>query len=116
MLAPKLDVGNFIAIIDYNKLQATGRSQEITSIDPLDRKWDAFGWHTQSIDGHDHIQIKTAIDSAIQEKNRPSMIIAHTIKGKGISFMEDDNNWHYRTPSSAELALAINELGGRNEK
>ena len=110
MLAPKIDVGNLIAIIDYNKLQATGRSQDITSIDPLDSKWNSFGWHTQTIDGHNVQEIKDAIDTAISVTEAPSMIVANTVKGKGISFMEDDNNWHYRTPNAEELSSAFKEL------
>ena len=90
MLAPKIGVGNLIAIIDYNKLQATGRSQDITSIDPL--------------------EIKDAIDTAISVTEAPSMIVANTVKGKGISFMEDDNNWHYRTPNAEEFSSAFKEL------
>ena len=112
MLAPKMNVGNLISIIDYNKLQATGRSQEITAIDPLEKKWESFGWHTQVIDGHNVLEIKKAIDNAISTSDRPSMIIANTIKGKGVSFMEDDNNWHYRTPNEKELTAALKELGG----
>lgn len=112
MLAPKMDVGNLIAIIDYNKLQATGRSQEITAIDPLEKKWESFGWHTQVIDGHNLLEIKKAVDKAISTPDQPSMIIANTIKGKGVTFMEDDNNWHYRTPNKEELTAALKELGG----
>ena len=99
-----------IGIIDYNKLQATGRSKEITSIDPLASKWETFGWHVQEIDGHNIVQIREAIEAAKLEISRPSMIIAHTVKGKGVSFMEDDNNWHYRTPNPEELNAAIAEL------
>ena len=110
LVAPAFKVNNLIGIIDYNKLQATGRSNEITSIDPLALKWKAFGWHVQEIDGHNINEIKNAIDTAKNEVTRPSMIIAHTVKGKGISFMEDDNNWHYRTPNSEELAAALAEL------
>ena len=110
MLAAAQKVSTLTAIIDYNKWQATGRSQEIMALDPLAAKWEAFGWHTQEINGHDFEAIKAALDTARAERQRPSVIVAHTVKGKGVSFMEDDNNWHYRTPNADELAAAIAEL------
>ncbi len=110
MLAAGQQVHQLTAIIDYNKWQATGRSQEVMALEPLAAKWEAFGWHTQEIDGHDLDAIGTALDAARAETKRPSVIVAHTIKGKGVSFMEDNNNWHYRTPNPEELALAMAEL------
>ena len=110
MLAASLKLGNVIIFIDFNKWQATGRSQEVMSLDPLADKWSSFGWHVQEINGHDFVAIERALDEAKAEDERPSMIIAHTIKGKGVSFMEDDNNWHYRTPNPQELAAALSEL------
>jgi len=110
MLAAAQKVSSLTAIIDYNKWQATGRSQEIMALDPLAAKWEAFGWHAQEIDGHDFEAIKAALDKAHAEDKRPSVIVAHTVKGKGVSFMEDDNNWHYRTPNDEEMAAAIDEL------
>ena len=110
MLAAAQKVSTLTAIIDYNKWQATGRSQEVMALDPLAAKWEAFGWHAQEIDGHDFEAIKAALDTARAENQRPSVIVAHTVKGKGVSFMEDDNNWHYRTPNAEELAAALAEL------
>jgi transketolase len=110
MLAAAQRVSTLTAIIDYNKWQATGRSQEIMALDPLAAKWEAFGWHAQEIDGHDFEAIKFALETARGESQRPSVIVAHTVKGKGVSFMEDDNNWHYRTPDAEELAAALTEL------
>ena len=110
MLAAGQGVSNLTAIIDYNKWQATGRSQEVMALEPLAAKWEAFGWHTQQIDGHDFREINQALHLARLEKHKPSVIIADTIKGKGISFMEDDNNWHYRTPNKDELKAALAEL------
>ena len=110
MLASAQNVSSLTAIIDYNKWQATGRSQEVMALEPLAAKWEAFGWHTQEIDGHDFEAIKAAFDAARAECQRPSMIVAHTVKGKGVSFMEDDNNWHYRTPNAEELAAALAEM------
>ena len=111
MLAAAQKVHTLTAIIDFNKWQATGRSQEVMALDPLAAKWEAFGWHAQEIDGHDFEEITSALSAARIETNRPSVIVAHTVKGNGVSFMEDDNNWHYRTPNPEELAAALAELG-----
>lgn len=110
LLAASQKVQSLTAIIDFNKWQATGRSQEILALDPLGAKWEAFGWYTQEIDGHDFKSIRGALKAAREERERPSVIIAHTVKGKGVSFMEDDNNWHYRTPNAEELKAALEEL------
>ena len=110
MLSAAQKVNNLTAIIDYNKWQATGRSQEVMALEPLVDKWKAFGWHAQEVNGHDLTSIGQAFASARDEDSKPSVIVAHTIKGKGVSFMEDDNNWHYRTPNPEELAAAIKEL------
>ena len=110
MLAAAQKVHSLTAIIDFNKWQATGRSQEVMALDPLAAKWEAFGWHAQEIDGHDFVAIGQALAAARAENERPSVIVAHTVKGKGVSFMEDDNNWHYRTPNPEELAAALAEL------
>ena len=110
MLAGGQQVSQLTAIVDFNKWQATGRSQEVLAIDPLAAKWEAFGWHAQEIDGHDFAAIGQAFAAARAATSKPSVIVAHTIKGKGVSFMEDDNNWHYRTPNSDELAAALAEL------
>ena len=111
MLAPSLKLENLTVIIDFNKWQATGRSEEIMSLQPLNLKWQSFGWHVQEINGHEFDEMDKAFKEAKLEKNKPSAIIAHTIKGKGVSFMEDNNNWHYKIPSKEELKLALEELG-----
>ena len=111
LLAPSLKLNNFTVIIDFNKWQATGRSEEVMSLKPLNLKWESFGWNVQEINGHDFDQIKKAFDNVKLIENKPSAIIAHTIKGKGVSFMEDDNNWHYKIPNQEELKMAIEELG-----
>ena len=110
MLAAGQHVDGLTAIIDYNKWQATGRSQEVMGLEPLRDKWEAFGWHTKEIDGHNLEEITSALYAAKTEIKKPSVIVAHTIKGKGVSFMEDDNNWHYRTPNQEELKAALAEL------
>jgi len=110
LLAASQRVHTLTAIIDFNKWQATGRSQEVMALDPLAAKWEAFGWHAQEIDGHDFEAIEAALATARAETDRPSVIVAHTVKGKGVSFMQDDNNWHYRTPNPEELIAALAEL------
>jgi len=112
MLAPSLRLGNLIAIVDFNKWQATGRSREIMSIEPFCDKWTAFGWNAVEVDGHD-IDALTTIINRFKDGNdtKPVAVVAHTIKGKGISFMEDDNNWHYRIPTEEEFLRAKKELG-----
>ena len=109
MLASGIKIENLTVIIDFNKWQATGRSEEIMALNPLKEKWKSFGWHVQEIDGHDYLQIQDAFKKT-KSFNKPSAIIANTIKGKGVSFMEDDNNWHYRIPNELELNAALLEL------
>ncbi len=111
MLAPAQKLDNLIAIVDYNKWQATGRSNEIMSMDSLSKKWDAFGWNAIEVDGHNMEQILAALTPIPKKAGQPTAIIAHTIKGKGVSFMQDDNNWHYRSPNTDELQKAKIELG-----
>ncbi len=110
MLAAAQRVYTLTAIIDFNKWQATGRSKEIMALEPLADKWRAFGWHAQEINGHNFAEISSALINARKEIDRPSVIVAHTIKGKGVTFIEDDNNWHYRTPNGEELSAALAEL------
>ena len=112
MFAPAQQLAHVTAIVDYNRWQATGRSDEVLALGPLVDKWRAFGWRTAEIDGHDTTAIVEAITPVPQDAaEAPSCVIAHTVKGKGVSFMEDDNNWHYRIPTAAEVAAARQELG-----
>lgn len=105
----KLD--NLIAIIDYNKWQGIGRTNEILKLKPLNLKWKSFGWNVFEIDGHDPIKIIKAVKKIKKIKNsKPSILIANTIKGKGIDFMEDDNNWHYRVPTLNEVEIIKKKL------
>ena len=110
MMASAARLERLTVIVDYNKWQATGRSNDILSLSPLAEKWRAFGWSAVEVDGHD---LGALIDvlSTTAGDGRPLAVIAHTVKGKGVSFMEDDNNWHYRIPSEAELRAARAELG-----
>jgi transketolase len=111
MLAAAQKASNLCAIVDFNKWQATGRSQEIMALDSLVDKWRAFGWDTCEIDGHDMEAVLSALAKFPAASNKPTAIIAHTVKGKGVSFMEDDNNWHYRIPTADEVVKAKIELG-----
>lgn len=110
MLASAQKVSNLTIAIDYNKWQATGRSNEVLNLAPLADKWRAFGWCVSEINGHSFEEISKAIADNVGDP-RPKAIVANTVKGRGVSFMEDDNNWHYRTPNAEELDKAAKELG-----
>jgi transketolase len=111
MLAAAQKTANVCVIIDFNKWQATGRSCEITALDPLADKWRAFGWNTLEVDGHSFDELLAALARFPNANGQPTAIIAHTVKGKGVSFMEDDNNWHYRIPTAEEVVKSKVELG-----
>lgn len=112
MLAPALGLDRVTVIIDENKWQATGRSAEVAGFAPLAGKWRAFGWDTEEIDGNDLAALIAALAHPAAQPGKPHAVVAHTVKGKGVSFMEDDNNWHYRIPTAPEVAAARRELGG----
>ena len=111
MFAPAHHLDHVCVIVDYNKWQATGRSNEVMALAPLRDKWAAFGWDTIEVDGHDPAAVAALMRQVPNGSGRPAAIIAHTVKGKGVSFMEDDNNWHYRIPTADEVAAARRELG-----
>lgn len=103
-------LANVIAIIDYNKIQAMGAVKDVLALEPFAAKWQAFGWAVREIDGHDVAAIRATFRQLPFEAGRPNCVIAHTIKGKGVSFMEHNLLWHYRTPRGDELAAALAEL------
>ena len=111
MLAGGKSLSNVTVVVDFNKWQATDRSQEVMAIDPFADKWRAFGWDTAEIDGHNIAKLKKVLTTPRSDK--PLAVIAHTVKGKGVSFMENNNNWHYRTPSPEEVLAASKELGAK---
>jgi transketolase len=115
MFAPVHGLANLCVIVDYNRWQATGRSDEIMALQPLAEKWRAFGWDSIEVDGHDVGALIRALSRvprpSAASDGRPLAIVAHTVKGKGVSFMEDDNNWHYRIPTADEVRTAHAELG-----
>ncbi|MDR3699264.1 MAG: transketolase [Candidatus Sulfopaludibacter sp.] len=101
---------NIVAITDYNRIQLDGFVKDIMEVAPLADKWRAFGWHTLEIDGHDLVAIKKALEEAEATKGKPTAIVAHTIKGKGVSFMENNPKFHGTAPTPAEMVLALQEL------
>jgi transketolase len=111
MFAAAQKLENVCVVIDYNKWQATARSNETLQLAPLRDKWAAFGWDAHEIDGHDIGAVARAMRDVPNGSGKPVALIAHTVKGKGVSFMEDDNNWHYRSPTEDEVGKARVELG-----
>lgn len=101
---------NLTAIVDYNGIQLSGWTRDIMNLEPFLRKWQAFGWRTIDIDGHDFDQILSACQRAEKTKNKPTLIIAHTIKGKGVSFMENNVAFHGKAPTREEAEKALKEL------
>ena len=110
MTAAHYKLGSVITFLDNNGLQIDGPLDAIMSIKPAADKWRAFGWHVQEIDGHDFTQILDAVDNAKKETEQPSMIVAKTVKGKGVSFMENQVKWHGAAPSDEEMEKAVEEL------
>jgi transketolase len=110
LFAPQHGLDNLIAIVDYNKLQSFGRVDEVISLEPLADKFRAFRWGVREVDGHDHRAIAEALAGAPFEPGRPSVLIAHTVKGKGVPFMEDQLAWHYKSPDAAQLEAALQAL------
>lgn len=104
----KLD--NVCAIVDYNKIQLDGFVKDIMEVEPLADKWRAFGWHVIELDGHDLAKVDAAFTEAAKTKGKPTCLIAHTIKGKGVSFMENNPKWHGVAPNAEEVAAALKEL------
>jgi len=110
MAAAHYKVDNLTAIVDNNSIQLSGFNKDIMNIEPLNKKWDAFGWHVIEVDGHDFPQLLDALQKARKVKNQPTVIIAHTIKGKGVSFMENNVDFHGKAPDAEQLEKALKEL------
>ena len=111
MSAPHLKLDNLCAIVDYNKVQENGPTNEIKNLEPLATKWKSFGWNAVEVDGHNFSELTKALDEADTVSGQPTVIIAHTIKGKGVSFMEGQAKWHGKAPNKEQLAAALVELG-----
>ncbi len=111
LIAKQFGLGNLVAIVDRNRLQSFGDTEKTISLEPFKSKWESFGWNVFDVDGHNHKEIKAVIENIKKEgKNQPNLIICNTVKGKGVSFMENQVVWHYRPPTDEQLAAALREL------
>ncbi len=111
MSAAHYRLDNLVAMVDRNGIQNDRFTTEVMDLEPLPAKWRAFGWHTLEIDGHDISQVLAALDEATETKLKPTAIIAKTVKGKGVSFMENNPDFHGKAPSKEQLAKALQEIG-----
>jgi transketolase len=111
MTAAKFHLSNLTAIVDCNGVQLDGPVAEVMPLEPLADKWAAWGWNVEKINGHDVQQVKDALEEASRWKPGPTVILAHTVKGKGVSFMENQSYWHGNVPNEAQLNQALFELG-----
>jgi transketolase len=110
LFAPQHALDNLILIVDYNKIQSLGAVKDVIDLEPIKQKFESFKWEVFEIDGHSHSQLKQTFSEAKHVNNNPKVIIAHTVKGKGVSFMEDKLLWHYKSPSMEQFEQAISEL------
>jgi transketolase len=111
MAASRFNLCTLTAIVDYNRLQLTGRTNEVMAIEPLSDKWRAFNWHVIEVPGHDIRAVAEACATAATITSQPTVIVAHTVKGKGVSFMEDDHRWHSAPITDENRERALAELG-----
>lgn len=112
MSAPHFGLDNLVAIVDLNGWQSCDRVCSTMPLDPLLSKWTSFGWNATEVDGHRMEEIVSALNAAVDGKGKPAVIVAHTVKGKGVSFMEDDNSWHQRALTREEFEAAVSEISG----
>ena len=112
LFAPHHRLDNLVVIVDYNKIQSLGTVREVLDLEPLADKWRAFGWAVEEIDGHNIEEIEAVLSKVPFAPGKPTCVVAHTVKGKGVSFMENKLLWHYRSPDPEEMAKALAELGG----
>ncbi len=110
MAASHFRLDNLVAIVDHNGIQLDGWNCNIMNIEPLNRKWEAFGWNVIEVNGHDFAELIDAFERAKLVKGQPTAIIAHTIKGKGVSFMENNPDFHGKAPNAKETEIALKEL------
>lgn len=111
LFAPHHQLDNLVAVVDYNRIQSLGSVAEVLELDPLADKFRAFRWAVREVHGHDHAVVRAALSSAPWEPGKPSVVIAHTVKGKGVDFMEEQLSWHYSSPTPEQLASALAQLG-----
>lgn len=110
MAAAHFKLDNLVAIVDNNGQQIDGWNRDVMNLDPFNKKWQAFGWHVIEVDGHNFTRLIKAFDRAKLVKGKPTVIIAHTIKGKGVSFMENNPDFHGKAPNAEEVEIALKEL------
>jgi transketolase len=110
LFAPHHNLDNLVLIVDYNKIQSFGRVSEVLELHPLAEKFRSFRWNVVEVDGHDLPQIQAVLSAIPAVSGKPTVVIANTIKGKGVSFMEDQLMWHYKSPSDEQLQSALQEL------
>lgn len=115
MAAAQYKLDNLTAIIDRNRLQITGNTEDVMALEPLADKWRSFGWEVVEVDGHDIAQLVNVLDSVPLQAEKPSLIIANTVKGKGISFAENQVGWHHKVPNQEEYERAMQELSEQLE-
>ena len=113
MLAGRVGIPNLVGILDNNQVQQSLKVKEILDIDPVAQKYRDFNWHVREIDGHDMAQVLDALDEAETVTDRPTLILSHTVKGKGVSWMELNPDWHGKAPSEEEGEIAVAEIEGR---
>lgn len=111
LCASHLELSSLVAIVDFNKIQSFGTVKEVMNLEPFADKWKSFGWAVYEVDGHNHADLITTFRTILQEREKPSVVIAHTTKGKGVHYMENELLWHYRNPNDSQLHEAISELG-----
>ena len=116
MTASHYQLDNLVAIVDRNRLQITGDTKDVVSLEPLAEKWSAFGWEVHETDGHIVGELASELNSVPFASGKPSLLIANTTKGKGVSFIEDQANWHHRLPTREELKAAIAEIESVDEE
>jgi transketolase len=113
LFAQHHSLDNLVAIIDYNNIQSLAPVPEVLALEPLRQKWESFNWAVREVDGHSHPELAAALGAVPVRSGRPSCVIAHTVKGRGVSFMENTVLWHYRTARGDEFDRALRELEGR---
>jgi len=110
MAASHYKLDNVVGIIDRNKLQISGSTEDVMGLEPLEDKWRSFGWHVVQVNGHDMASLCAALHAAPEIPGRPTLLMAYTTKGKGVSFAENVPHWHHHVPNESELALAVEQL------
>jgi transketolase len=111
LFAPHHRLDNLVCLVDYNKIQSFGTVREVLDLEPFADKWRAFGWAVREVNGHDYQELYDALKGIPWVLGKPSVLLAHTVKGRGISFMENKLDWHYKSPDAGQLACALQELG-----